>query len=200
VNNREFDRLLPQRWRRQSDVHFTPAAVARRAADMLVDRPGMRVLDVGAAVGKFCILAARHAPDAAFLGVERRPHLVRIAERLARQLGLPNVTFACADAMTLDWSTFDAFYLFNPFAEHLRCNVPTLDRTLELDPAHFLFYVQCVWERLAAARAGTRVVTYHGFGTEPPPSYVLTAEEDVGTGSLQSWVKADAGGAAACER
>jgi SAM-dependent methyltransferase len=185
----EFDQLLPRMWREKSEVHFTPVDVARRAAALLVDRPGARVLDVGAAVGKFCLVGASATPDAYFVGVERRKHLVRVAETLARKLALTNVTFTCGDAVEVDWSQFDAFYLFNPFAEHLPGAVYILDDTIALDPEYFLFYIHFVRARLAEARLGTRVVAYHGFGASPPPGYVLRSDEQIGTDRLELWVK-----------
>jgi hypothetical protein len=156
---------------------------------LLVDRPGTRVLDVGAAVGKFCIVGGVSMPEATFVGVERRPHLFQIASDLVRQLALRNVMFAQGDATEIDWSLFDAFYLFNPFAEHLRDGVPVLDETIELAPACFQFYVQFVRARLAAARIGTRVVVYHGFGAPPPDGYVLAVNEPAGSDRLELWIK-----------
>lgn len=187
--DQEFDRLLPKAWREKSEVHFTPVDVARRAARLLVDRPGARVLDVGAAVGKFCIVAACTVPDAQFVGIERRRHLVRVANAMARRLEVTNVLFTHGDLIEIDWASFDAFYLYNPFAEHLRADGPILDRTLELDPECFLFYIHEVRQRLADARDGTRVVAYHGFGASPPPGYVLSAEEPAGTDRLELWIK-----------
>jgi hypothetical protein len=174
--------------REKSELHFTPVEVARRAAELLADGPNTRILDVGSAVGKFCIVGAVTVPEAHFIGVERRRHLVSVAARLARRLELANVTFACIDAIEIDWSHFDAFYLFNPFAEHLP-NVPSLDETIELDPEYFLFYVRFVRQRLAEARIGTRVVAYHGFGGDPPPGYMLLADEPAGTDRLELWLK-----------
>jgi len=187
--------LLPREWSSKSEVHFTPVDVARRATELLVDHPGARVLDVGAGVGKFCIVGACTAPQALFVGIERRRHLVLVANQLARELEVANVLFAYGDMVEVNWSTFDAFYLYNPFAEQLRrgrTGPYILDETLELDPANFLFYLQFVRDRLAEARAGTRVVTYHGFGAPPPPGYVLEANEKVGSDCLELWVKKSA--------
>jgi len=185
----EFDGLLPAQWRAKSTIHFTPVDVARRAAELLVERPDARVLDIGAAVGKFCIVAGLTCPAAMFVGIERRRHLVRVADRLARRLQLTNVLFAYGDMTEVDWSRFDGFYLYNPFAEQLCGTLPTLDDALELAPGYFRFYVQQVRERLANARVGTRVVAYHGFGGEPPPEYELVRDEPAGTDRLELWVK-----------
>jgi hypothetical protein len=46
-----------------------------------------------------------------------------------------------------------------------------------------------VRERLHRARRGTRVVTYHGFGGDLPPSYRLELEEEAGTERIELWVK-----------
>jgi hypothetical protein len=187
--DREFDRLLPESLRGKAEVHFTPVEVARRAAQLLVDRPCAWILDVGSAVGKFCLTGAELVPDAMFVGIERRRYLVQVANALADRLGLRNATFVHGDAVQLDWSVFDGFYLFNPFAEHLRDTTPALDATIELDPAFFLHYVRFVRARLAEARIGTRVVTYHGFGAPPPSGYTRFGCEEIGTGDLELWVR-----------
>jgi SAM-dependent methyltransferase len=184
-----FDAHVPKRWRNGSAVHFTPAHVARRAARLLVDRPGRCVLDVGAGVGKFCIIAAATMPEAAFIGIECRLPLVRVANRIATDLGLRNVDFMHGDAVDVDWAPFDAFYFYNPFAEHICGSASSLDAGIELAPAYFFHYVRFVRQRLAAAPVGTRVVTYHGFGGLPPLSYVRLAHEYVETGPLELWVK-----------
>lgn len=188
----EFDRLLPVSVRGASAVHFTPIGVAQRAVQMLVDRPCFWVLDVGSAVGKFCLTGAAQVPDARFVGIERRRHLVRVANGLARRLELPNATFIYGDAVEVNWTVFDGFYFFNPFAEHLRGATPALDSTIELDPAYFLHYVEFVRERLAEARLGTRVVTYHGFGAAPPSGYTRFGCEEIGTDFLELWIKTTA--------
>jgi hypothetical protein len=190
--DREFDRLLPDSLRNKAEVHFTPIAVARRAVQLLVDRPDAWILDVGSAVGKFCLTGAAEAPGAMFVGIERRRYLVHVANALAKQLALRNATFIHGDAAHLDWSVFDGFYLFNPFAEHLRDGTPALDRTIELDPAFYVHYVHFVRARLAEARVGTRVVTYHGFGAPPPSGYARFGCEEIGTGELELWVRTSA--------
>jgi hypothetical protein len=187
--DREFDRLLPDSLRGKAEVHFTPIDVARRAAQLLVDRPRSWILDVGSAVGKFCLTAAALVPEAMFVGIERRHYLVHVANALAKQLALKNATFVHGDAVHLDWSVFDGFYLFNPFGEHLRDTTPAIDTTIALDPAFFVHYVDFVRARLAEARIGTRVVTYHGFGAPPPSGYTRFGCEEIGTGELELWIR-----------
>jgi SAM-dependent methyltransferase len=188
--DRRFDEQLSGELQVSAGTHFTSVVVARYAARLLAPRPGMVVLDVGAGVGKFCITAAREVPDATFVGVEYRPHLVTVATELARRHALTNVRFVHADALELDWAPYDAFYLFNPFAEHLFDGALAVDHTITFNPERYLRYVDAVQRRLAAARPGTRVVSYHGFGGAPPEAYELADEGSLGTRELELWIKA----------
>jgi len=187
-----FDDHLPRKIQVQSSVHFTPVSVARHAARLLAPKPGMRVLDVGAGPGKFCVVAGSEVPACTFVGVELRPHLVRVARQLAAGMSVPNVTFLDGDALELDWSEYDAFYFYNPFAEQLCGKTFALDSKMELLPSKFLRYVTATRERLARARAGTRVVTYHSFGAPAPHGYDLVETHPAGTDRLELWIRTDA--------
>jgi SAM-dependent methyltransferase len=180
----DFDALLPEPHRTKAAIHFTPVQVARRAAELLA--PSQYVLDVGSGVGKFCIVAAARAPVTKFVGVEQRRDLVEIADRIRRGRRLRNVAFVHGDAFALDWTAFDAFYLFNPFGE---LRVDTIDRAIVSDVERYRSAVRGVRDRLARARIGTRVVTYHGFGASLPDGYSLLAMEVAGTGRLALWVR-----------
>jgi SAM-dependent methyltransferase len=188
-SDHRFDQLLPLDLQLLSRAHFTPVAVAQRAARLLVSQPGDCVLDVGAGVGKFCLVAAAHAGGGVFIGVEQRPRLVAIASELARQLEVANVAFTAANLVEIDWSPFDAFYFYNPFVEHYATAMTALDRTIETGPAQLFFYVRFVRQRLTEARVGTRVVTYHGFGAAPPAGFECTSDERIGSGRLALWIK-----------
>lgn len=50
-------------------------------------------------------------------------------------------------------------------------------------------YVLAVRRRLADARIGTRVVTYHGFGGAAPAGYDLLSEEAFGSDRVELWQK-----------
>jgi predicted O-methyltransferase YrrM len=134
-------------------------------------------------------MAALAVPEARFVGVEWRPHLVRLATRLAAGAGVSNVRFIHGDALDLDWSDYDAFYFYNPFAEHLFDGVFGLDHTIELDPLDYVVYVNAVTERLARARVGTRVVTYHGLGTALPDAYFLAKANAMASDTVELWIK-----------
>jgi SAM-dependent methyltransferase len=188
-NDMAFDDLLPVRLQVQSTFHFTPVAVAQRAAVMLAPDARMKVLDVGSGIGKFCIAAALVVPHAEFVGVEFRPHLVSLANELARASGVRNAHFIHSDAFALDWSVYDAFYLFNPFAEQQLGTFFALDRTIDLNPSNYDVYVAGVHQRLARARVGTRVVTYQGYGAPLPLGYELADEDETEPARLELWIK-----------
>ena len=184
-----FDELLPSSLQIKSSLHFTPVDVARHAARLLAPEPGTSVLDVGAGPGKFCLAAALAMPGAQFVGAEWRPHLVRFATRTANESGQANARFVAVDALELDWSRYDAFYFYNPFAEQLFAPALALDRTIDLDATNFVRYVLAVRQRLAHARIGTRVVTYHGFGAPLPPGYECMRADTMGTDRVELWIK-----------
>lgn len=189
LTDETFDRLLAPAWRACSNVHWTPVAAAEQAVRWLVGRGARRVLDVGAGVGKLCVLGALMTEDVEFVGVEQRPALVDEARRLATLLGVSErVTMRRASIETLDPREFDAFYFYNPFAE--LCGVEDdvrIDGTLPVDPARHDELVRCVEGWLVRAPHGTRVVTLHGYGGVMPMSYRLIAEREFAGDALDAW-------------
>ena len=138
--------------------------------------PRSQILDVGSGAGEFCIVGAL-STEAQFIGVERRQALAEYSRSWVNQHGIPRVSIIEGDACNLDWEPFDGIYLFNPFYE----NVVNQDR--------FHTCVRRTQEKLRELRPGTRVVTYHGFGGEPPHGYRLIRVERFREGSLQLWIK-----------
>jgi SAM-dependent methyltransferase len=187
----EFDERLPARLRRHSPTHFTPVEVARHAAALLAPNQGDHVLDVGAGAGKFCLVAAGTRPQATFVGVELRGHLVDVATELAAESKLSNVRFINGDAFEIDWSTFDGLYFYNPFSEQLfESSIGAsfaIDDTIDLHRDNFDRYIAATLDRLAGLRNDTRVVTYHGLGADLPSGYELVSEDRIGTDSVQLW-------------
>ena len=165
--DRAFDELVPPELRHLSQTHWTPVDIAVRAAGLLCPRPETRVLDVGAGIGKLCTVGAL-SEIGIWCGVEQHASLVRVAERIARQLGVGGRTvFLHGDAFAIDWHEFDALYLYNPF-EHALASPSLAAKAVDGEPQ-----VERVRERLAVLRPGTRVVTLHGFGGVMPPSFTL---------------------------
>jgi SAM-dependent methyltransferase len=184
-----LEEYLPADLQVKATLHFTPSPLARHIAKILAPHPGTRVLDVGSGAGLFCVAAALVAPRAEFVGVEWRSRLVTIANELAARFDIANARFIQADALDLDWSAFDAFYFFNPFAEHVMESPFVIDRSVPLHPETYESYIIGVQDKLAPLPLGTRVATYHGFGGELPPGYVRVYEEEVGTDRIELWTK-----------
>ena len=75
--------------------------VLRSAADV---HPGDHVLDIGCGTGLTTRQAARAASGGSALGVDVSDVAIQTADRLAREEGLPNVTFVRADAQVHDFA------------------------------------------------------------------------------------------------
>lgn len=171
-----------------SEAHWTPLAAAVLAAQWLCARRYGRVLDVGSGVGKFSVAAAL-SQRGRFVGAELRQALVEAAIDLAAVTGAHRATFLHADALELDWSSFNGLYLFNPFAELLLPDARRVAADLRGGSEEYQRSVERTEAKLAALPAGFRVVTFHGFGGSFPPGFRRVASEWVDSGFLELWVK-----------
>lgn len=158
-----LDALYPDPFRLFRGQHTTPVDVATRAAAWLAGAPGARVLDVGAGAGRFCVVGAL-TTGATFVGVEQRRRLVDAARDVAARLGATRAEFVRGDIREVDWARFGGFYLFNPFAENYLPRDERIDDEVAHAAARLVADIDFVEARLHAAPAGTRVVTWHGFG------------------------------------
>jgi len=184
VTDAEFDQLLPEAERKVAGRYWTPVAVIRRIVQHLTERGVRRVLDVGSGPGKFCVVAAASAEGIDFVGIEHRPHLVTIAERLRCEIGTSNVAFRLADVTRATWSEFDAIYVFNSFAENVFSTNDRLDESVELTHTRYVAEVLRCSRKLASLPEGTLLVTYHGLGGPIPDAYTRLSVEPVGSGWL----------------
>jgi predicted RNA methylase len=185
ISDAELDQVFPEEFRERSYLHWTPVAVAMRAAELLAPEPSLRVLDIGAGVGKMCLVGAL-VTGAMWWGIEQDQVLVAAANHAAWALDIDRRTrFVHGDGSRLAWDEFDALYFYNPFT------------TLMLAPhaSPFVRYatiqntLRRVEQRLASAREGTRVVTYHGFGGKLPAGYTLISREPAGGDVLELWIR-----------
>jgi SAM-dependent methyltransferase len=190
VSDAELDQVFPEELRDRSHMHWTPVAIAMRAAELLAPTPSARVLDVGAGVGKVCLVGAL-VTGATWWGIEQDPVLVAAAKHAAWALDVDRRTrFVQGDGSRLAWDEFDALYFYNPFS------------TLMLAPhaSPFVRYatiqstLRRIEQRLASARAGMRVVTYYGFGGKWPPGYTRILREPAGGDALELWIREDPAG------
>jgi SAM-dependent methyltransferase len=184
----DFDHVYPLPARAVSSTFWTPIRVATRASELLVRDTSTRVLDVGSGAGKFCIVGAA-TTGAQFVGVEHRAHLVETARTAAACVGVTNARFIHGTFDTVDITSFDAVYLYNPFEENVWDRPSWIDETVELSRERFVADVKLAERLLAEARAGTRVVTYHGFGGDMPPGYRLARTERCHSGQLDLWIR-----------
>ncbi len=190
AKDRAFDRLLYSTPIRAKSARFwTPVEVAYRAARIFEDHGVKRVLDVGSGVGKFCVVAACVCPGIEFIGIEQRPHLVAEARTASARLDVKNAQFHVGDATTPDWQSFDALYLYNPFAENLYVDNNPVDRTVELSRERQAADIRRMLEALVAAPIGRCLLTYNGFGGPIPATFGLAHEERAGVDWLRLWVK-----------
>lgn len=189
VPDARFDRLLPPALQRLAGLHFTPVAVAARAAAWLTAEGAAEVADLGAGVGKFCLVGAA-TTQARYTGIEVRSGLVQVARDLARRLGLPRAQFVQGDLRRVPLGRYQAFYVYDPFSEaeagedeRLDPWVPTADRAAD---------VAALLARLEAAPAGARLAMFCGLGGAQPDGWRLDGEVPIDPRGdlLQLWVKA----------
>ncbi|MCE0523824.1 MAG: class I SAM-dependent methyltransferase [Methylacidiphilales bacterium] len=185
LDDEKFDLNYPRPIQDLSDLHWTPVGIARRAARLLVTKPGTRVLDIGCGPGKFCVAAAM-ATDGHFTGIEQREHLAAVARYMVRKHRLSNVEIIHANITDIDFGRYDAFYLYNPFQENTAF-IGAIDSTVELSEELYNKYTKYVATQLALAPTGTRVVTYVGLCEEIPDCYDLKRSDS--TYNLKLWIK-----------
>jgi SAM-dependent methyltransferase len=183
-----FDRVYDRKIRALSGQHWTPVAVAARAADLLTRAGATRILDVGAGVGKFCIVGAL-STAAEFVGVERREGLVQVARRAAARLGSTRATFIHSNIDSFSFEGFEGVYLYNPFYEQISRFLPLIDREEGRSAAAHRYFVRTTIEKLLAASPPLLVASYHGFGGEMPPEFELVGAEPAGNDQLEMWIK-----------
>ncbi|MEO6524331.1 MAG: class I SAM-dependent methyltransferase [Mucilaginibacter sp.] len=185
-NDAAFDWMYPQHFQLLSLKHWTPLAIARKAAEFLAE-PGARVLDIGSGVGKFCMAAAYHFPETYWHGVEQRHKLICQAEDAKGYTQLPNVNFIYANITQVNFKEFDHFYFYNSFYENIDLE-NQIDDTIELSASLYTYYNKYLCAALNKKSSGTRLVTFHSFEQEIPPGFKLA---DVACdGLMKMWIKA----------
>lgn len=181
-----FDQLFAKRIQAKAARHWTPVEVAKAAADFLAPDKDVHVLDIGSGIGKFCLTAAYHKPDAIFYGVEQRKDLCNYAFDVSCKFGIYNVSFIHGNFTQLDFRQFDSFYFFNSFYENLE-GTEKIDYTIEHSLSLYNYYNRYLYKELEQKRNGTRIATYHSLEDEIPPCYYVVKTEF--NGMLKFWVK-----------
>jgi hypothetical protein len=179
-----FDCLYPEHFQLLSQ-HWTPLAVARRAAAFLAE-PEAKILDIGSGIGKFCLAAGHYFPETFFYGVEQRQELIYLAEEIKGHMKMENANFIYANITQLNFTEFDHFYFYNSFYENLDPD-NRIDDTLELSGGLYDYYTKYLYTALNERPSGTRLVTSHTFDEEVPPAYQLANMSK--DGLLKMWIK-----------
>lgn len=181
-----LNRIYPEAIQLLAARHWTPLQVTQLVAQFLVTHPGVKILDIGSGVGKFCLAAAYYKPHAAFYGVEQRKDLVDHAEKARDVLGLQNAHFIHSNITQLDFSQYHHFYFFNSFYENLMYK-DKIDDTLTTSTFLFNFYHKQLYKKLKELPAGTRIATFHCLDNKLPPEYHIV-DSKVET-FLKFWIK-----------
>ncbi len=180
-----FCMLLPEYLQKASKTYFTPIRIAEIATQWLTEDGRKRVLDIGAGVGKFCITGARNS-DSYFYGIEYRKSLSKVANDLIHHFEIQNAVVQNVNVIEIDFTDFDAFYLYNPFYENLEIT-KRLNNEVQLSDSLYAAYLKYTEYQLRMTKKGTRVVTYHGNSMEVPLSFKKFKETK--DGLLNLWIK-----------
>jgi hypothetical protein len=185
LTEEDFTSLLPDYLQKASRLYFTPIHIARIATQWLTETGKVNVLDIGAGIGKFCITGAQYS-NSHFYGVEYRYSLVKLAKELMDHYEISNATILHADIVKVDFSDYDAFYLYNPFFENF---LPSkrLNNEVRLTGLLYCNYLNYTQHQLGKTKPGTRLVTFHGNNFEVPDSFekIKQAED----GKLKLWIR-----------
>ena len=133
IKDEDFDQVYPDYIKQFSDIHWTPAEVAIKAAKLLVGNPGTKVLDIGSGVGKFCILGSL-TTHGYFTGVEFKESIADLSKRIINQFNIENAEIINSNITNIDFSKYDAFYFFNSFYENIFIEEALTDPSVELSP------------------------------------------------------------------
>lgn len=189
VLDSRFDLLFPREIRKLSAIHWTPVQIAKKVTKLFEVTSDSKILDIGSGCGKFCLIGAALAPQAQFYGVEQRSHLSIIAKKCAKDLKLRNAKFINCNMSTITWDDFNCFYFYNPFGENIMAGFNRIDSTIPSNIEQYAYYVDIVRHKLVNLPAGTKVITFHGFGGQMPNQFSCEYSEKIGVGELELWIK-----------
>ncbi len=185
LSEESFNKFLPEDLQRISKIHFTPIRIARIATEWLTEDGKKNVLDIGAGIGKFCITGALNS-DSFFCGIEYRPSLVKVANDLIETFEIQNAIVYNQNITDIDFTDFDAFYLYNPFYENIVYK-KRMNNEVPLADSFYRNYLDYTVQQLENCKKGSRIVTFHGDNLEVPGSFEIKKISK--NGLLKLWIK-----------
>jgi len=169
--DRAFDIFLPEDLGSLSADQWTPLSVALAAATWLEEAGVRSVIDIGSGPGKFCVAAAL-AGSCELIGLEQNPRFVSVSRSLARLFGVQSrARFVHGALGESELPPTDAYYIYNPFAQHLFAPSDELGCGATPNYARYRRDVMIAQDLFRRAPVGTVVLTYNGFGGLMPSSY-----------------------------
>ncbi len=185
-SDQQFNGIYPLPVQNLARRHWTPLAVARKAAHFLAAEKNVRILDIGSGVGKFCLSAAHYRPMAEYVGVEQRVSLIKYAETARQILGLSNVNFIHGNFTQLNFMHYDHFYFYNSFYENLAVS-DKIDNSIAYSGELYNYYTRYLFKQLEQKPPGTRLASFYSLEDEVPKDYhVVGSEMD---NLLKFWIK-----------
>jgi SAM-dependent methyltransferase len=182
----QFGQLYPSSIQSLAQRHWTPLAVARKAANFLAVEDDVKVLDIGSGVGKFCLAAAHYNPKAVYYGIEQRNGLVDHAEAAKKILGVENVVFMNGNFTQINFRHYDHFYFYNSFYENRR-GTDKIDDSIDYSQQLFDYYNRYLYKQLEQKPPGTRLASFHSMEDEAPEGYHIVGAEM--NELLKFWIK-----------
>ena len=97
----------------RTQVPFYPSgpAVWREVAQLIADRPGVKLIDIGSGLGGLVLDLARRRPDGQFSGIELAP-LPWLVSRLRARLKGSHARFVRGDYAALDFARYDVVFAY----------------------------------------------------------------------------------------
>ena len=181
-----FNQLYPSAIQALDYKHWSPLEAAKKAAEFLAAESGVKILDIGCGVGKFCLAAAYYKPKAFYYGVEQRSELTGYAEKAKEILRLENVYFINGNFTQLNFKNYDHFYFYNSFYENV-AETGLIDDSIKHSEVLYNYYNDFLFKQLQQKPAGTRLATFFSQEAEVPPEYheVGSAMDNI----LKFWIK-----------
>jgi len=185
----EFDHIFPPYYRFQSTVHWSSISVARQISNWIKSLNLKSVVDIGCGVGKLCLLL-RILTNYEIYGIEQRPNLVEIANKIIKVNSFKNILITQMNMLDLDWDSYDIYYLYNPFQEHIaEEGFSIIEKNIEFDTKKYAHYTSEVFRQLTWAKPGKMLITFHGYGGNVPSAWTMVASRHIDNGDLTMWIK-----------